>query len=81
MTLAQQFKNMMCNPGFTKEELEAFKEKYVVSTGVCSLDWLVSYSRIFLDGSVWGFSNSFEYETELDNCGHNIVIKYVTSYC
>lgn len=79
-TLAQRY-NALFKSECTEAELKAFINQYVVSIGVCSLDWLVSYSMIFLDGSVWGFSDSFEYDTELDNFGHNTIVTYRTTYC
>lgn len=80
MTLAKQY-NAMLKSGCSVEELKAFTEQYRVSVGACSLNGLVSYSAIFADGSVWGFSNLFEYETELDNFGHNTVVTHQTTYC
>ena len=79
-TLAQQY-NALVKSDCSVEELEAFTDKYRVSVGVCSLNWLVSYSAIFTDGSVWGFSDLFECETELDNFGHNTVVTDQTTYC
>ena len=79
MTLAQQY-NAMVKSDCSVEELEAFTAQYRISVGVCSLNWLVSYSAIFADGSVWGFSDLFEYETELDNFGHNTIVTQQTTY-
>ena len=79
-TLAQRY-NAMIKSDYSVEELEAFTDQYRVSVGVCSLNGIVSYSAIFADGSVWGFSDLFGYETELDNFGHNTVVTYQTTYC
>lgn len=79
MTLAQRF-NKLVESDCSVEELKDFCKQYEVSTGVCSLDWLVSASKIFSDGSVWGFSDIFEYDTELDNFGYNTVVTYQTTY-
>lgn len=82
MTLAQQYNDLFRYNGSDRsEQLKAFAERYEVSTGVSCTDGTFSYSRIFADGSVWGYCSIFEYETELDNFGYNRIEIYNTIYC
>lgn len=78
-TLAKQYDELL-KSGCSNYELKAFTDQYVVSTGACRTDGNFSYSRIFADGSVWGYSSIFECETELDNFGHNRIDIYNTIY-
>ena len=78
-TLAQQFNDLSKSKGSTNE-LISFRDQYVVSTGICRTDGSFSCSWIFADGSVWGYGSIFEYETELDNFGHNRIDIYNTIY-
>ena len=80
MTLAQQFNNMF-RTECTEVELWVFREKHCISLGVSSLGWLSSFSLIFSDGSVWGYSMIFEHVSERDNFGCNTVVEYKTIYC
>lgn len=71
-TLAQQF-NELFRYETSEQELGAFIEKYVVSTGSCFSKSDTHYSMIFTDGSVWGYGMVPIKEDGLD--------AYKTVYC
>lgn len=78
-TLAQQF-NDLSKSKCSMDELISFRDQHVVSTGVCRTDGSFSYSMIFTDCSVWGYSRIYRYDTELDNFGYNTVTEHETFY-
>ena len=80
MTLAQQYDELL-KSRCSEYELGAFAEQHIVSIGGCDSEGIISFSRIFADGSVWGYSMVFRYDTERDNFGYNTVVEHQTIYC